>query len=84
MSLSTDGIWKAGVWATTVWTDCVWYEPHCAVAAPAPAPSSAEGGGAYGWSYHKIRKDKLIKDDEEIMQMIALALPELIRRYRDG
>ena len=83
MSLTVDGVWRAGVWASTVWGDCVWYEPGCAVAVSTPTPES-QGGGAVGWSYHKKRKQKLLQDDEEIFIMIAMALPELIRRYPVG
>ena len=91
MSLQTVGIWAAGVWAEDTWADCVWFEDHCEVAAPAPAPALAVvetgGGVSSDWKRYadKRRKRKqLQEDDEEIMRMIQMAMPEIIKEYFDG
>lgn len=87
MSMSVDGVWASGVWAETVWGDCVWFEPGCVTEdIPVKAPEPSSGGAAWPSreQYRKKKRQAILDDDEELMRIIAMSLPELIKRYRDG
>jgi hypothetical protein len=68
--------------------EVLWGDPVDPGPAPDPNPQSpsSQGGGAV-WpgpeSYKKKRKKQsILDDDEDLMRIIAMALPELIQRYR--
>jgi hypothetical protein len=89
MSLQTIGTWKAGIWRDAVWQGCVWNESICEIV-PAPAPASTEviatGGGVNSdWVKYRDRKRKRIHDDdEEVMQIIEIAMKNIIKEFYDG
>lgn len=65
--------------------EVLWDEASAPAPAPAPAPATAEpSAGAAGWPSHleyKKRKQAVLEEDQEIMELITKALPELLRRY---
>jgi hypothetical protein len=46
-------------------------------------PSDEDLGGAYGWNRGDRRKQELNKDDEELLQIVELALPEILKYLDD-
>lgn len=77
---------------TDIQQGLIWGIPEVSwssVVTPAVEPNPAEpSSGAMGWSsrefYNQANKKRaILKDDEEMMRLIAMALPELLKRYYD-
>ena len=61
-------------------SDAEWISDTAGI--PSPAPTSPAGGGAFGWSKKRKWKEFLRRDDEDLLRLLAIALPHIIAEYR--
>ena len=67
--------------------EVLWGEPMATPIEPVPNTSEESGGGAWPSRYEykqKRKRQAILDDDEELIRLIAMALPEIIKRYQDG
>jgi len=73
--------WADGFWADEFWEEGFWED--CGIAEPEVVVRVNADGGAAGWRSRQDHKDKrnreIMRDDEELMAILQVAMPEILK-----